>query len=277
MSIAALRWAREVRGISGTQKLVLWALADMANDYGECWPGAVTLAKDCCLSEKAVREAFDILEAVGLLTGERAKGRATRWRICIGATPEPRSATLAHRSTTSEPRSALPASGSTAHHAGTTFRTTPEPASGVPGNRVPETPEPRSGRTLKNPHITPREPPTARTKSPAVNVALPDWLPADAWADWCAHRKGKTWTQRAAELSLRQLAKLREDGSDPRAVIEQSIANGWRGLFPLRNRGAAQQPSKIAYLDAALFGAEIPMPHDSTPYYDLDMPAEEIR
>jgi hypothetical protein len=75
-----------------------------------------------------------------------------------------------------------------------------------------------------------------RTKPrPEIAVALPDWLPADAWDDWSRYRAEVAkarWTQRAAELSLKALDRLRAKGQDPRLVIEQSIANGWTGLFP---------------------------------------------
>src|SRR5260364_28809 len=60
----------------------------------------------------------------------------------------------------------------------------------------------------------------------------PDWLPEDAWRDWVSYRKThkSRFTEKAAELSLCELAKLRERGFEPRAVIEQSILSGWTGL-----------------------------------------------
>src|SRR5260364_388345 len=60
----------------------------------------------------------------------------------------------------------------------------------------------------------------------------PDWLPEDAWRDGVSYRKThkSRFTEKAAELSLCELAKLRERGFEPRAVIEQSILSGWTGL-----------------------------------------------
>ena len=75
----------------------------------------------------------------------------------------------------------------------------------------------------------------------APRVDLPDWLPPDAWAEWCAHRRGQKWTQRAVELSIAHLAEMRAAGHDPERVIRQSIANGWRGLFPLKGSGVGAQ------------------------------------
>jgi hypothetical protein len=73
---------------------------------------------------------------------------------------------------------------------------------------------------------------------------LPDWLPEPAWSEWVKFR-GKKFTAKARELSLRTLERLHDEGHDPTAVIEQSIERGWTGLFPLKtqitkSRNAAQ-------------------------------------
>lgn len=264
MSMAALRWCRSVRGVTGTQKLVLWSLADMANDYAEAWPTAITVGEDSCISERAVRDAMDALEAAGFITGERAKGRATRWvlnldRLVPDAPPssEPHSAAPERRSGPTkrsagavaaffllEPGSAPPELGSGVREGspGTTFRTPPEPRSDPPRNLVPVTPEPRSDITLKNPHRTPIG--TPKTRATADDgVVIPSWLPDDAWRDWCQHRtrlKRSGWTHAAAVRCVATLNRLRAEGNDPRAVIDQSIAGGWTGLFALRGHSAAQ-------------------------------------
>lgn len=65
-------------------------------------------------------------------------------------------------------------------------------------------------------------------------LALPDWLPESVWAMWHDFRNArKGWTPKARELSLSSLTKLRDQGHEPRAVIEQSIERGWTGLFPI--------------------------------------------
>lgn len=72
-----------------------------------------------------------------------------------------------------------------------------------------------------------------RKEAPAVAVDLPDWLPVDVWTDWVEHRKSirKPMTQKAAELSIGQLADLRAQGFAPKAVIENAIVCGWQGLY----------------------------------------------
>lgn len=64
-------------------------------------------------------------------------------------------------------------------------------------------------------------------------AALPDWLPRDAWDAWLEVRpKVKAPnTPRALQLAIAELDRLRGQGYDPKAVLEQSTLRGWRGLF----------------------------------------------
>lgn len=73
----------------------------------------------------------------------------------------------------------------------------------------------------------------APRKRAAPVVDLPEWLDPEAWAAFVDHRRKikAPMTDRAAELAVAELGKLRAAGHDPRAVIHQSILNGWRGLF----------------------------------------------
>jgi hypothetical protein len=79
-------------------------------------------------------------------------------------------------------------------------------------------------------------------------------MPAEAWNLYCRHRERigkKAWTPDAITLTVRELAKFREDGMDPAAVLEQSVANGWRGVFPLKGRPRQRPegpPSKTAWM-----------------------------
>jgi len=67
------------------------------------------------------------------------------------------------------------------------------------------------------------------------NLELPDGLSLMAWCDWAEYRreKRKKLTISTAQRQLTTLAKLRDNGHPPDAVIEQSITQGWIGLFPL--------------------------------------------
>lgn len=95
---------------------------------------------------------------------------------------------------------------------------------------------------LEQQESTPSEQAVAMRPHP---FELPEWVPQSAWADWLKFR-GKRFSRRAQELSLRKLEALRAEGFQPTAVIEQSIERGWTGLFPLKgtNGNAPSSPSQ---------------------------------
>ena len=80
---------------------------------------------------------------------------------------------------------------------------------------------------------------TSALVSASVTIELPDWLPEPTWKDWMNHRAlvKAPLTQRSAELCLDKLAKMREEGHDPVAAIEQSVLSGkWTDLYPPRKQ-----------------------------------------
>lgn len=68
-----------------SRKMVLIALADQANDYGECYPGIETLRRRCSMGLRTVYEALAELEAEGLVSREQLPGQKTLYRISIHA------------------------------------------------------------------------------------------------------------------------------------------------------------------------------------------------
>lgn len=104
------------------------------------------------------------------------------------------------------------------------------------------------GEPNRNPSQTPdsrlHKPEIPKPKSSAI--ALPDWLPIEAWAGFVEMRKRvkAPLTDRAVLLSLGELEKLRAQGQDVTAVLEQSTMNAWKGLFPIK-RQQSGQPSVL--------------------------------
>lgn len=72
----------------------------------------------------------------------------------------------------------------------------------------------------------------------ASTISLPPWLPLESWQAWVADRKErrKPVTERAATGQLAKLQEYRNEGHDPASVIANSIAGGYQGLFPERQR-----------------------------------------
>lgn len=70
----------------------------------------------------------------------------------------------------------------------------------------------------------------SKTPKPPESLSLPCWLEKSVWEDFLRHR-GKKFTLKAQELSIAKLEAMRRKGHDPTQVINNSIANGWKGLF----------------------------------------------
>lgn len=70
---------------------------------------------------------------------------------------------------------------------------------------------------------------------PEASLSLPSWLPVPEWSTYLKWRKSQKLPSdvRIQELLIKRLADLRNNGSDPRRVIENSIVNAWKSFFPL--------------------------------------------
>lgn len=80
MSIQAIDWVlTHERTTTGTDRVVLIALANYADEAGECWPSIARLARDANIGERNVRYVLDRLVAAGLV--ERVRQGATNGRI----------------------------------------------------------------------------------------------------------------------------------------------------------------------------------------------------
>jgi hypothetical protein len=137
--------------VPATQKLVLLALCDNANDQGQCFPSVALLERKCSLSDRAVQNAIAWLEEQGYLSRTFRTGRATLYVI----TPE---------------RGSPPNDV----HPRTTF--TPPP------NVVHPTPEPRSPITIKEP---------SKNRKKISAIERPDEVTEQTWNDYLQLRKQK--------------------------------------------------------------------------------------
>lgn len=98
----------------------------------------------------------------------------------------------------------------------------------------------------------------------AAAVQLPDWLSAEIWSSWVAYRrdlKKPIKSQQTVTQAINLLDRCRLNGYSPDEIINQSIANGWQGLFePKGARPQRRQESRVTerFADKDYGKTEIP-------------------
>lgn len=206
-----------------TQKAVLISLADNANDQGYCWPSLMTISERTCFSKRAVIDAIAWLEKAGAIIADRTNGRHTTYQLKPAEYVQP--VQLPHRCSS---RTGAPAASTGAAPAPVPVQLPHQPVQQVHPNR--------------------KEPSLNRKSNRQLDVTLPDWLPEATWNDWVDHRAAikRPLSQRAAELTINKLVKLRLAGNDPVFLIETAIESGWQGIYVPRSEkpNANHQPSR---------------------------------
>lgn len=89
------------------------------------------------------------------------------------------------------------------------------------------------GNANQEPIANNQEPRKSKAK-PSVAFAPPPWLDPDAWSAWLKVREKKraAATNYALTLAVKSLEELRDQGHDPQACLDQSIAKGWLTFYP---------------------------------------------
>ncbi len=91
---------------------------------------------------------------------------------------------------------------------------------------------PKQGPSKANKALT-----KATNKSNDVFL-LPEWINPETWMAFLEMRKSKkdVPTEYAKRLIIKKLDGFRKLGQSPDDVLNQSIENGWKGVFELKNR-----------------------------------------
>ena len=186
MSTIIMSQCWPLQSLSVTQKAVLISLADQANDDGVCWPAIGTIAKRCCMSERAVRTAMDHLEAVGLLSRERRFNSSNVYSVTPSKFDVSAAGTKAKRK--AKKSGTAPGAGGAADAGG---------APDAPG-AAPDAGGPARGAGLEvrpvppNRHITPiepsEEPSVPALAAPLSKAALEAQMQEACKQTWAAYR-----------------------------------------------------------------------------------------
>lgn len=203
------------------RKLVLIKLADNASDQGECWPSYQHIADQCEIDRSTVRKHIKHLEAQGLVrieNREGPKGNSTNLYYLTLRNP------VGQNSTPVGPES-------------TGVGPQPTPPVGPDSTRTSHSFEPVTEPVEQTVAAAPSAMKKALKFDPMT--AKPSNVSDQAWADWCQHRK-EIRKPLTATTCAKQ-AKTLAGHHAPDAVINQSISNGWTGLFPDKVLPGAQQ------------------------------------
>lgn len=76
--VMTLVWALE---LPDSEKIVLLALADCANDEGHCWPGMKSLVKKCSKTDRTIQGAIQSLCDKGHLTRREVPGKGCNYTV----------------------------------------------------------------------------------------------------------------------------------------------------------------------------------------------------
>lgn len=205
-----LAWAARVGNF--TDKLVLLSLADNANDAGECYPSLANIARRCEMHRATAIRAIQSLELAGHVSRQIRAGRNTVYMV--------------HPLQDSTSRAELPVAGSNQSHSATNPSqpaTSPSPLiNPSPSENRHKPSTRRKGGRAEDPKIVPDEPP-------------PSNLNVEAWHRWEQYREAIGKRIKPASMAAAQ-RKLAGYGASQAAVVEQSIAQGWQGLFPLKEQ-----------------------------------------
>ncbi len=74
---------------------------------------------------------------------------------------------------------------------------------------------------------------------------LPDWLSSSVWGAWVEYRrdlKKPIKSQQTVAQAINLLERCKNNGYQPEEIINNSIANGWQGLFEPKTGKQQQKP-----------------------------------
>ncbi|WP_350588762.1 MULTISPECIES: helix-turn-helix domain-containing protein [Providencia] len=208
MSRAATDWAWSL-DLKAPQKILILSLADRADEYHCCYPSIQRLVKDTGLDKKTISKWINLMIEDGLIsdTGER-KGPTKRVRVLrLNIDAE-----YTQKRDDTE-KGNIPKNGSLN-----------APKNGSQNQSLETNNEPK------------------KKGFDAKKESIPDWLDREIWFNWIDYRneiKKPLKTKKTFELQVKFLLQCLEEGYSPEEIINQSITNGWQGLFKPKNNHQA--------------------------------------
>lgn len=228
MSVLAITWAWQQKGINPTDKLVLVALADHSDDKGTCWPGMESIAEKTGLTRRTVINSISRLEETGIVKKQQRTANGFKisnvYTLSIGRVTYEKI----------EKKQDV-------NHVHNDVNMTAQGCEFDDMQDVNMT-APRCEADSHKPSID--QPSVKQTSKKQTYIQeLPDFIPRNLWDDFISMRKQikAPLTKTAESLAIKRLTNLKESGQDIIAVMEQTIFNSWKGFFPVKNGNAISE------------------------------------
>ena len=206
MSFKQLNLALDIEGVTPGQKLVLLVLANRANKNGEAWPSIENIAVQSCMSRSGVKNALRELRNRGLLFNKSRRNRSNIYHLTLD--PESTKGSLSDLQEEQGKGQPVTDGGHS------------EPPNRSLTDRVVVTQCPQ---TQKNHQVTIIEPKETAQEN----------LNTEAWQEYIAYRREAKHPTLKAVSERKQKSRLAKFSWAVQAeTVEQTIANGWAGLFP---------------------------------------------
>lgn len=228
MSFTAAAWAIKQRPKLPSEKLVLILLADCHNEStNRCDPSMDYLALHAMCEKRTAIRATESLEQQGFLTILRQQGRRNRYTLNI---EEDQKAVTKSHQCQNVTRDNNDQSGDINAQSGDmgvtqTYKNQEEPEKGI---------------------VTLEQKKQKRQTANYFFELLPPDIDRDLWRDFIDLRKKLKAqnTERAINTLISDLTEFQLQGMDPNEVIERSIVNSWKGVYPLKQRGGTHGTSR---------------------------------
>lgn len=213
-----MNWAYQQTTGRSTAKSVLVALANQADQTGRCWPSIDYLMERTEIGRRAMIGNLAFLEEKGFIKKVVRGGTGSGRKSNVYTLNMQRAADAHSPPKVQEMHKGQCADNDT-KKGGNVQQMHQQCAADAP-------------KQSKNNQLKKNNQKTIGDQEPVIEV--PDFIDGDLLLDWIQHRKEmrKPLTQTAQKRLVSRLEKLRDQGHDPNACIEHSMANGYQGIFP---------------------------------------------
>lgn len=229
-------------------KMIFALLLSRAGQQGESWPTHASIGADLDVSRWSVMRSLKTLASFGLVSWKaRGQGRSCMYLLHEEAIS---SFISSEPSSTSAHQEVAPAHIKKLQFA--TSRSSTHATQKNTQGRIPR----EDKETSTNVDVK-KETASKKKEQP---VEIPEWLITPTWQDFLEMRKHKraTPTNEAIRLLVKKLSKMREQGEDIKAVLEQSILRNYTDVFSVRadSTNNSKPTAKRTLREQMIFEAE---------------------